>query len=216
MSAISRHTFVAVALCAGLTAAIVSAQGQQITLPQDTSTLRASDLPGYALAQQKCLTCHSADYVSYQPPDMSQAQWTAEMNKMRQAYGAPLDDHDVKSLGAYLAMAYGSAKATDASVLEASGMATSPGGPTAADAVDVQAVLNANGCLVCHAVDRKVIGPSFKDIAAKYQGVGDAAPTLAASIRKGSVGKWGQIPMPAMAGVKDAQAQALAQFVLKQ
>lgn len=213
MSAFLRDAVVAIGLGAGLTAAIVTAQPVSVTLPPDTSTLRASDLPGYRLAQQKCGICHSADYVSYQPPDMTQAQWTAEMTKMREAYGAPLDDEEVKILGAYLAAAYGSAAASAPAVIEAS---ATPAAPSGGGAADVQAVLNANGCLVCHAVDRKLIGPSFQDIALKYKGVADAASSLAGSIRKGSVGKWGQIPMPAMAAVNDAQAQALAEFVLKQ
>lgn len=213
MSAFVRDAAVAVGLMAGLTAAVVTAQPVSVTLPPDTSTLRVSDLPGYQLAQQKCGICHSADYVSYQPPDMTQAQWTAEMTKMREAYGAPLDDDDVKVLGAYLAAAYGKAAASAPGVPESP---STPAAPSAAGAADVQVVLNANGCLVCHAVDRQLIGPSFQDIALKYKRVADAASSLAGSIRKGSVGKWGQIPMPAMAGVNDAQARALAEFVLKQ
>lgn len=126
MSARLRHALVAIGLVAGLTAVAVTAQPGPIALPPDTSVLRPSDLPGYQVAQQKCGICHSADYVSYQPPGMTQAQWTAEMLKMRQAYGAPLDDDEVKMLGAYLAVAYGSATATDASVLEASGLTATP------------------------------------------------------------------------------------------
>ena len=216
MSAFLLNAVVAIGLVAGLTAVVVTAQPVGITLPPDTSTLRASDLPGYRVAQQKCGVCHSADYVSYQPPGMTQAQWTAEMTKMRQAYGAPLDDDDVKILGAYLAAAYGSATASAPSVLESPGLAATPAAPPPVGAVDVQAVLAASGCLVCHAVDRKLIGPSFHDIALKYERVADAASLLAGSIRKGSVGKWGQIPMPAMAGVNDTQARALSEFVLKQ
>lgn len=212
MSTFVRDVAAAIGLLAGLTAAVVTAQPVSVTLPPDTSTLRASPLPGYRVAQQKCGICHSADYVSYQPPGMTEAQWAAEMTKMRQAYGAPLDDDDVKVLGAYLAAAYGSAAASAPAVIESP---PTPAAPPEAGAVDVQAVLNANGCLVCHAVDRKLIGPSFEDIALKYKGVADAPSSLAGSIRKGSVGKWGQIPMPAMAGVNDAQARALAEFVLK-
>lgn len=199
------------------TLAIVEApaQPQQITLPPDTSRLRPSDLPGYTIAQQKCGICHSADYVSFQPPNMTQAQWTAEMTKMRQAYGAPLDDQDIRSLGAYLAVAYGSASATDASVIEASGPTTpATGAASTGPGIDVQAVLNANGCFVCHAVDKKLVGPSFDDIALKYQRDKNATAVLARSIRQGVVGKWGQVPMPAMVAVSESQARALAQFVL--
>ena len=117
----TRHALILAGAVAALAIVVAQAQPQRITLPPDTSRLRPSALPGYAIAQQKCVICHSADYINFQPPDLTQAQWTAEATKMRQAYGAPLDDQEIRSLGAYLAVAYGSARETDASVIEASG-----------------------------------------------------------------------------------------------
>lgn len=69
-------------------------------------------------------------------------------------------------------------------------------------------------CLACHAVDKKLVGPAFKDVAARYTQK-DVAQ-LAASIRKGGSGKWGPIPMPANPQVSEAEATALATWVLKQ
>jgi cytochrome c len=69
-------------------------------------------------------------------------------------------------------------------------------------------------CMACHAVDRKLVGPSFKDVASRYTQK-DVAQ-LAASIRKGGAGKWGPIPMPANPQVSEAEATALAAWVLKQ
>lgn len=69
-------------------------------------------------------------------------------------------------------------------------------------------------CLACHAVDKKVLGPAYKDVAAKYAGQPDAADKLAAKIRKGGVGVWGQIPMPANPQVNEAEAKQLADWVL--
>jgi cytochrome c len=69
-------------------------------------------------------------------------------------------------------------------------------------------------CLACHAVDKKLVGPAFKDVAARYTQK-DVAQ-LAATIRKGGVGKWGPIPMPANSQVSEAEATALATWVLKQ
>jgi len=69
-------------------------------------------------------------------------------------------------------------------------------------------------CLACHAVDKKLVGPAFKDVAARYTQK-DVAE-LAASIRKGGAGKWGPIPMPANPQVSEAEATALATWVLKQ
>lgn len=201
--------------CVGLALVTLSASSKEIILPADHSSLRSSDLPGYALARQKCAICHSADYINYQAPGLSQAQWTAEASKMQHAYGAALDEQDIKSIGAYLAVAYGSAKATDASVIAASAKATMDDEKPNA-AMDVQALLNANACVGCHAVDRKVVGPAFHEVAAKYKAQPDAEATLIAAIRNGGVGRWGDVPMPPMPALSDAQAKALATYVLKQ
>ena len=96
------------------------ADSKQITLPAETAELPVSELPGYQLATQKCVMCHSVDYIRYQPPGMNQDQWTAEVAKMKRAYGAWLTEADIKSIGAYLAVVYGTAKATDSKVLAAS------------------------------------------------------------------------------------------------
>jgi cytochrome c len=69
-------------------------------------------------------------------------------------------------------------------------------------------------CLACHAVDKKVIGPSYKEVAAKYAGQKDAADKLAQKIMKGGSGVWGAVPMPANPQVNDTEAKALAAWVL--
>ena len=56
--------------------------------------------------------------------------------------------------------------------------------------------MNKAGCMACHAKDKKLVGPSFKDIAAKYKGQGDAVAKLSDKVRKGGAGVWGPIPMP--------------------
>jgi cytochrome c len=71
-------------------------------------------------------------------------------------------------------------------------------------------------CLACHATDKKVVGPSYKDVAAKYAGQKDAADKLAEKIMKGSSGVWGQVPMPANPQVSAAEAKQLAAWVLTQ
>ncbi|TCV97531.1 hypothetical protein EC912_101547 [Luteibacter rhizovicinus] len=89
------------------------AAAMDVKLPAETAKLRASTLPGYAIATRTCGICHSLDYVAYQPPGMSQAQWTAEVTKMQRVYGAPIGDDDVKLVGAYLSAVYGSEEGTD-------------------------------------------------------------------------------------------------------
>src|SRR4051812_10368120 len=69
-------------------------------------------------------------------------------------------------------------------------------------------------CMACHAVDKKVLGPAYKDVAAKYAGQKDAADKLALKIMKGGAGVWGAVPMPANPQVTAAEAKQLATWVL--
>ena len=72
----------------------------------------------------------------------------------------------------------------------------------------------AKNCLACHAMDSKVVGPGFKEVAAKYAGDKGAAATLATKIIAGGSGVWGAIPMPANPQVKEADAKKLAAWIL--
>jgi len=74
----------------------------------------------------------------------------------------------------------------------------------------------AKNCMACHAIDKKLVGPSYKDVAAKYAGQKDAADKLAAKIIKGGSGVWGPVPMPANAQVNPEEAKKLAAWVLTQ
>ena len=69
-------------------------------------------------------------------------------------------------------------------------------------------------CLACHAMDKKLVGPAYKEVAAKYAGQKDAAALLATKIQNGGVGVWGQIPMPANPQVSPDEAKQLAAWVL--
>jgi cytochrome c len=84
----------------------------------------------------------------------------------------------------------------------------------AAPAFADQALATAKNCMACHAVDKKIVGPAYKDVAAKYKGDKAAADKLAAKIMKGGSGVWGAIPMPANPQVSDAEAKKLAAWVL--
>jgi len=73
-----------------------------------------------------------------------------------------------------------------------------------------------HACLACHAVDKKLVGPSYKDVAAKYRGDAGAEAKLVDKVKKGSQGTWGQVPMPPNAGVPDADVRALVKWILSQ
>ena len=84
----------------------------------------------------------------------------------------------------------------------------------AAPAFADQALATSKNCMACHAVDKKLVGPAFKEVAAKYAGKAGAADTLAGKIIKGGSGVWGPVPMPANAQVNEADAKKLAAWVL--
>ena len=84
-----------------------------------------------------------------------------------------------------------------------------------AQAQDAAALAKAKNCLACHAVDKKLVGPAYKDVAAKYKGDKNAVATLAANIKAGGKGNWGEVPMPPN-NVTEAEAKELATWVLAQ
>ncbi len=86
------------------------------------------------------------------------------------------------------------------------------GAPAIAD----EALAKSKNCMACHAVDKKLVGPSYKDVAKKYAGDTKAADMLATKIIKGGSGVWGAIPMPANTQVNEAEAKKLATWVLSQ
>jgi cytochrome c551/c552 len=210
----------AVFLLAGGAAICGAAEApHDISLPPETAVLVASRLPGYKIAVEKCGICHSADYINLQPPQMSLTQWTAEMVKMQHAYGAPIDDAEIKLLGIYLASAYGDpATVTAADMpIETPGARTDVAGAASGGVdADVHAILDRNACLSCHATQQKVVGPSYHDVALKYSGERDGRSKIESNIRSGGAGKWGAVPMPPFPNLSPAELQLLADFVLKQ
>ena len=84
----------------------------------------------------------------------------------------------------------------------------------AAQAQDAQALLKKYGCTACHADDKKVIGPAYNDVSAKYKGDAGAAAKLAAKVKAGGTGVWGQIPMPPNPSVPDADMKAMVAYIL--
>ena len=77
-----------------------------------------------------------------------------------------------------------------------------------------QALAQTKNCLSCHSIDKKIVGPAYKDVAKKYAGQKDAADKLASKIMKGGAGVWGVVPMPVNSQVNEAEAKKLANWVL--
>ncbi|HEX6003414.1 MAG TPA: c-type cytochrome [Burkholderiales bacterium] len=83
-----------------------------------------------------------------------------------------------------------------------------------AAAADPEALAKSSGCFACHTVDKKLVGPSYKDVAAKYRNDKSAAPKLAQKVKAGGKGVWGDVPMPPNGHVKDADIQTIVQWIL--
>ncbi len=98
------------------------------------------------------------------------------------------------------------------SALVIGGVAAMVAAPASAQNVDE--LLKKYACLSCHAVDKKLVGPSYKDVAAKYRGQAGAEKSLAEKVKKGGQGVWGQIPMPPNASVPDSDLNAMVKYVL--
>ncbi len=75
-------------------------------------------------------------------------------------------------------------------------------------------LLKKTGCTACHSIDKKLIGPPYVDVAAKYKGDAGAAAKLAEKVKKGGSGVWGQIPMPPNPQVSDADIKTLIAYIL--
>ena len=86
--------------------------------------------------------------------------------------------------------------------------------PTGAGGSDLQSSMQTNGCAACHALDRKIIGPAFADVAKKYRGQPAAEQKLFASVKNGSVGGWGDVPMPPNPAVNDEDLRRIIKQVV--
>ncbi|MGK5037859.1 c-type cytochrome [Janthinobacterium sp. LB3P118] len=188
-----------------------SAGALEIHLPLETATYKPSELPGYQLVQRNCMTCHAAQYASSQPPASPRAYWEATVKKMKKPFGAQFDDADMPAMVDYLVKTYGVERG--AAVPAADVARPAAAAVQAASGNNVKTLLAANGCMACHALDQKVVGPGFAEVAARYKGK-DSVAVVAANIRSGGAGKWGPVPMPPFSQLSVADAATLAKYVL--
>ena len=99
--------------------------------------------------------------------------------------------------------------ATSACILVSAALLASAG-----NALASEALAKKYNCLACHSVDKKLVGPAYKDVAAKYKGDAGAEARLVAKVKNGGTGTWGQIPMPPNSTVPDADVKTLVKWVL--
>lgn len=100
------------------------------------------------------------------------------------------------------------------SLLAVALMALTSTAALAQNAAAAKALASKSACMACHAVDKKLVGPAFKDVAAKHQGQADALDKVSARIKSGGSGLYGPVPMPAQAQLKDDELKLLAGWIL--
>lgn len=201
-----RFGFAAGALIIGLLAAggavIAPLSAQEQVEPSKTL------MPGKDsdLTMARCIICHDATHITR--TKLSRAEWEDNI-KVMIARGMPIAPNEIPLVVEYLATYYNRDVAPPPADAPAA-VATAP----AAD--PVQKLLTVNACTACHAVDKKLIGPGFREIAQRYRGDSGAAGKLARKIREGGSGAWGPTPMPPHQHLGEADVRAMADWVLQQ
>lgn len=195
----------------GMSLAInLRAEPLKIELPAESAVFPPG--PGVELANGQCLVCHSVEYVATQPP-MPGTFWTAEVKKMREKYGAVIPEEQIKPLLAYLVSHF----STDRTNSKPAVVAANPvDRPMNLPAPNAAAIATKYGCLGCHNVTVKIVGPSYHAIADKYRHDTDAAAKVREQIQKGGSGKWGPIIMPPFPQISAAETTALTDWILRQ
>ena len=190
----------------GAVMASVQAFALDIQLPPETGAFKQD--VGAEIANGQCLTCHSVEYVVIQPP-MQRAFWKAEVQKMQQKYGAQIPEEQVEAVVDYLTKNYGvTTNSTQTAKLQASASTAQ------IHAADAQQIATKYGCLGCHNPAVKLVGPAYRDIAAKYKTDPAALAKIDEQIHKGGSGKWGPIIMPPFPQVSAGETKILADWIL--
>ncbi|MET0068773.1 MAG: c-type cytochrome [Candidatus Thiodiazotropha sp.] len=124
---------------------------------------------------------------------------------------------EAKPAAAPMETAAAAPAAADAPAAEASAPeAAAPAAAAAPAGGDALALATQSGCMACHQIETKVVGPAYKEVAAKYKGDAAALDMLVGKVKGGAVGTWGQIPMPPNAHVSDENIRTIVSWVLEQ
>jgi cytochrome c551/c552 len=160
--------------------------------------------PGSTLTENKCKLCHELQHI--RRAQLSPGEWADNIKNMKER-GAPMTEAEMQVIHKYLSTYYNRDQPAPA-----------PSADTLTGGGDdpLQKLLNAHGCNTCHALDARVVGPSFKEVAAKYADDAEAGAKLAQKIRHGGAGVWGQVPMPPNPQVADGELEKLVGWVLQQ
>jgi len=186
-------------LAIGAVMAPLSAQEEEA--PRTLTPGKGSDL-----TTARCATCHDARHITR--VKLSRGEWEYNIKNMKER-GAPLEPHEIPVILDYLATYYNRDTPAPDPDPTASGYGLGGGDDPVAK------LLNANACVACHTLDKRVVGPSFREVAAKFAGDGDAAGKLAKKIREGGAGNWGNVPMPPHPQLSDADLKQIVGWILQ-
>jgi len=188
--------------------------------PPRAQSAGAADLvpgKGSDLTMARCAPCHEIMHVTRSR--LTRAEWQDNL-KVMLARGAQFTPEEFSIMVDYLSAYYG--RNDDGTPREAPppepaqagyGMAATPGA-SGGEGGGVDRLLATGMCLSCHAVDRKLVGPGFGEIAAKFAGDSAAPSRLARKIREGGSGVWGAVPMPPNSAFSDDEVRRLVEWVL--
>jgi cytochrome c551/c552 len=163
---------------------------------------------GSELTTARCATCHDAQHITR--GRLSRGQWEDNVQNMKER-GAPMAPHEMPIIVEYLATYYNSQAPAPAPDPASASFGMDGGGDD-----PVQRLLNASACVACHTLDKRVVGPSFREVAAKYAGDGDAAGKLAKKVKEGGAGAWGNVPMPPHPQLSDTDVGQMVGWILQQ
>ena len=160
--------------------------------------------PGSTLTENKCRICHELQHIRRSP--LSRGEWADNLRNLKER-GTRMNDAEMAVILDYLSTYYNRDKPAPA-----------PSADTlaAGDADPVQKLLNEHACSGCHAMDQRVVGPSFKEVAARYAGDPQAARKLQEKVRAGGRGAWGEVPMPPNPELAAADLEKIVGWVLAQ
>jgi len=159
--------------------------------------------PGSTLTENKCKICHELQHIRRSP--LSRGEWADNLRNMKER-GTPMDAAEMSVILDYLSAYYNREKPAPAPGPDTLLVAGNP----------MQQLLDRHACSGCHAPDKRVVGPSFREIAARYGPDSKVINSLMKKIREGGKGAWGAVPMPPNTGVSEADARTLAGWILQQ
>ena len=192
-------------------AAVAAAWVMSIAIPvapvraQEATPPSKTLIPGKGaeLTMQRCAVCHDITHVTRSR--LSREEWEDNI-KVMIARGMPIEPHEIPIVVEYLSTYYNRDKPPPAAEAVGETSAAAP----------VERMLATHGCTACHAMDKKLIGPAFREVASRYRDQADAAARLAKKVKEGGAGAWGPVPMPPHPQVSDDDLTRIAAWVLQQ